>query len=54
MIGTPGINSTSMKKQLMRKQADIGILNKLIRRSYSSIKSALPNMFHYLKNAKYS
>lgn len=25
--------------------------HKLIRRSYSSIKSALPNMFHYLKNA---
>lgn len=25
--------------------------HKLIRRAYSSIKSALPNMFHYLKNA---
>lgn len=25
--------------------------HKLLRRSYSTIKSALPNMFHYLKNA---
>lgn len=25
--------------------------HKLLRRSYSTIKSALPNMFHYLKNS---
>ena len=39
-----------MKSLLMKKRNRYWYTHKLLRRSYSTIKSALPNMFHYLNN----